>query len=303
MAVVTPAMAIGAAENAFRATSNEQMVALPISHLHFESPLADVHVKGGHRINDEFYVLKVASSHYENPKIGIPSSNGLMLVFDVKTGVPCALLNDEGWLTDYRTAAAGAVCAKLLARSHVKKIGIIGAGTQARFQLDLLREVVACREAVIWARRTEQAQQLAVPGFSCTVASSVEALCAECDLVVTTTPSRTPLIRPEFLRPGMHITAVGADAPGKQELDAGVFGNADVRAVDSKAQCFDYGDSASVVRTGLLSPDMFCEIGTLLERSDRARTNDDQITVADLTGLGAQDVELASAAYRALLNR
>jgi len=119
---------------------------------------------------------------------------------------------------------------------------------------------------------------------------------ARCNLIVTTTPSREPLLQAADIRPGTHLTAVGADGFGKQELAAELFGRAAVLAVDSRAQCFDHGDSSYALRQGVVPKERFVELGELIADRTLARTQDDQITIADLTGLAVQDIQIAKLA-------
>jgi ornithine cyclodeaminase len=299
-AAIRPIEVIAAVESGFVSYSKGEVTVPPVGHLEFERPRGDVHIKYGYRHGDTVFVIKVASSFYENPKIGLSSSSGLMMVFSALTGAPEVALLDEGFLTDFRTAAAGAVAAKYLAPSSVGAIGILGSGIQARFQLDLLRHVTACRQVFVWARDREKARALAVPGFTVTSVGSAAEVAAHCNLIVTTTPSREPLLQAADIRPGTHITAVGADGFGKQELPAELFGRAAVLAVDSRAQCLDHGDSSYAFRAGLVPKERFVELGELIVDRKLARTHDDQITIADLTGLAVQDIQIAKLACERL---
>jgi ornithine cyclodeaminase len=293
---------IQALEEGFAAYSKGEVNVPPVGYLRFASPPGDVHIKYGYRQGDEVFVIKVASGFYDNPKIGLSSSNGLMLVFSARTGIPVAALLDEGVLTDLRTAAAGAVAAKHLAPKSVNAIGIIGGGVQAGLQLDFLRYVTSCRRALVWARNREQAEALRVDGFAIEVASSVAELASQCNLIVTTTPAREPLVFAADIRPGTHITAVGADASGKQELDAELFRKAQVRAVDSRSQCFDHGDSVHALRAGAVVESKFVELGEVIAQPGLGRTSEQQITLADLTGLAMQDIEIAKLVCARLMN-
>lgn len=204
-------------------------------------------------------MVKIATGFYENSLHGLNSGSGLMLVFSARAGFPEAILLDEGYLTDARTA--GAVAARYLAPKRVHAIGIIGAGIQARMQLDFLRHVTDCRKAVVWARDPSKAAAFAVPGFSIEIANSTAALAACCNLIVTTTPSRAPLLCASAVRPGTHVTAVGADSPGKQEIDPALFVRADVRVVDSRVQCFEFGEAVYSLRAQPELREKFIELG------------------------------------------
>jgi ornithine cyclodeaminase len=293
---------IAALEEGFAAYSRGEVNVPPVGYLKMDAPPGDVHIKYGHRRGDDVFVIKIASGFYDNPKIGLSSGNGMMLVFSAKTGEPIATLLDEASLTDLRTAAAGAVAAKHLGPKSVTMIGIVGGGMQARLQLDFLRHVTTCRDAVVWARRPEQAKALRVDGFDIEVVPSVSDLARRCNLIVTTTPAREALLMAADVQPGTHVTAVGADAPGKQELDAALFRKAAVRAVDSRSQCFDHGDAFHALKAAVVAEKDFVELGEVIANPALGRSRQDQITIADLTGLAMQDIEIAKLVCAKLLS-
>jgi len=295
-AVLEHAEVIRAIEAGFRAYSRGQVVVPPVGSLAFEQPPGDLHIKYGVRRGAATFVIKVATNFYENPRQGLSSSSGMVMVFSAVTGFPVAIFFDGGYLTELRTAAAGAVAAKYLAPKHVRAIGVIGAGIQAHLQVDLLRQVTDCRRVVIWARDEAKARAFQVRGFTVEVADSPAAVLAACNLVVTTTPSPTPLLWANAVKPGTHITAVGADGFGKQELDAALIAAADIRAVDSRSQCFEYGDSAAALKSGLVTEQAFVELGEVIDDPARGRTDDVQVTIADLTGVAVQDIQIADLA-------
>lgn len=279
--------------------SENKTVVPPVGYLRFENGRADVHIKYGYLRDDDFYVIKIASGFYENPKIGLPSSNGLMLVFSQITGELLAILLDEGYLTDIRTAAAGAVAAKYLAPKKNDCIGIVGCGVQARLQLELLKEVTACRKTIVWGRNQEklnQYQEEMCGDFEVETTTEISNITENCQLIVTTTPSKSPLIFAEQIKKGTHITAVGADAEGKQELEAKIFELADIVVADSIVQCVDHGDLsyANIAKERLI------ELGKVVANSGLQRKNDEQITVADLTGVAVQDIQIAKYVYQKL---
>lgn len=281
----------GAIAEGFVAYSSGRTVVPPVGELRFDAPPGDVHIKYGYVRGAETYVVKIASGFYDNPLIGLPSSNGLMLVFAQKTGELRAVLLDEGLLTDVRTAAAGAVAAKHLAPPRVRAIGIVGTGIQARLQLLHLRDVVATREVFVFGRNADNVatyiRDMTAEGFVVHAASIAE-LCREADLVVTTTPATHPLILPEHVHAGLHITAVGADTPGKREL--GMLHLADRVVVDSLGQCRERGELASAE----VDPSRIVELGRVIAGA-AGRTHADDVTVCDLTGVAVQDVQIATA--------
>jgi ornithine cyclodeaminase len=292
-----------AIEAGFVAYSERRAEVPPVGVLRFTNPPGDVHIKYGYLHDDEFYVVKIASGFYENPSRGLPSGNGLMLLFSQNTGELTAVLLDEGYLTDLRTAVAGAIAAKYLAPGSVTRIGILGTGVQARLQLQLLRGVTPCREVMVWGRNAQRAAdykaEMERDGFAVAIAGDVSDVPRACNLIVTTTAATAPLILAADARPGTHITAVGADSAHKQELDAALFRTADVVVVDSVSQCADHGDLAHAVRAGLIRPNDVSELGAVIAGTAPGRTSQDQLTIADLTGVAVQDMQIAKAVHHA----
>lgn len=281
--------------------SANKVVVPPVGYLGFRNPPGDVHIKYGYIRDEDFYVVKIASGFYENPKIGLPSSNGLMLVFSQETGELLSILLDEGYLTDIRTAAAGAVAARYLAPKNINCIGIAGCGVQARLQLQLLKEITTCRLVIVWGRNREKLvrykEDMTKYGFEIQTADDISEVTENCQLIVTTTPATTPLFFAAHVKKGTHITAVGADAAGKQELDSMIFGLADVVVADSETQCVDHGELAAAVKSGTISRERILELGTIISNPELGRRNDEQITVADLTGVAVQDIQIAKYVY------
>jgi ornithine cyclodeaminase len=290
-------------EAGFVLYSGGHVVVPPVGFLHFDQPPGDVHIKYGFVTGDDIYVLKMASGFYDNPELDLPVSNGLLLVFSQKTGQLKLILLDECWLTDMRTAAAGAVAAKHLAPDNVHHIGIVGTGVQARLQLEMLREVIDCQSCFIWGRDASKAQRMiedlqaseAVQswGLDLKVATDIDELVSQCNLIVTTTSAREPLIRADQVRKGTHVTAMGSDDHGKQELEAGLLAKADRVVADSVSQCVDHGECFYAVRGGQVEESSILELGNVIRDPAIGRTGEDQITVVDLTGVAIQDIQIA----------
>jgi ornithine cyclodeaminase len=290
-------------EAGFVLYSEAKVVVPPVGFLHFEQPPGDVHIKYGFVTGDDFYVLKMASGFYNNPDLGLPVSDGLLLVFSQKTGQLKLILLDECWLTDMRTAAAGAVAAKHLAPNTIHHIGIVGTGVQARMQLELLKSVVDCQSCFIWGRDPSKVQRTiedlkareAIQGWGLELktATEIDELVSECNLIVTTTSAREALIRADQVRKGTHITAMGSDDLGKQELEAELLAKADRVVADSISQCVDHGECFHAVKDNKIKEDSILELGNVIKNPELGRINEDQITVADLTGVAIQDIQIA----------
>ncbi len=263
----------------------------------------EFHVKGAHLQGAPYAVFKVASGFWANPARGLPTSSGLMIAFDATTGFPAALLLENGYLTDLRTGAAGGVAANYLANPVVEKVAIIGSGVQARYQLRAVAHIRQLEGRVaVWSRDREHAEtyareMVAELDIDVGVAPDVEVALRNAGLVITTTPSREPLIEAAWLSRGVHINAVGSDAPDKQELNVSVLARADIVIADRLNQCSRLGEIHHAVAAGILDlDDVAGELGDLIIGRAPGRTSDDQITVCDLTGVGVQDAAIASLA-------
>ncbi len=273
----------------------------PVGYLQMRAQNADCHVKFGHVSGHELFVVKVATGFYDNPKNGLSASNGAMLALSAETGALIAVLCDEGWLTDLRTGVGGALVTLQLCRQDSRHFGIVGTGTQARQQIQCLHDLTKTPISfAVWGRNTRNARALSLDfarqSIEVVVEENLEALCRRSDVLITTTPSRNPIVRAEWIRPGTHITAIGADAPGKQELDSEIFKRVSCVAVDSLEQCIDHGEISAAVAQGHLDPRRCIQIGCILSGQSVGRLSDNDITVADLTGVATQDIGIVRAA-------
>jgi ornithine cyclodeaminase len=227
----------------------------------------------------------------------------MMVLLSSRTGLVQALLLDNGYLTDMRTAAAGAVAAKHLSRENASVAAIFGAGMQAQLQLEALTLVRPIREARIWARDADKAQSVAADlagklGFPVTAILDARGAMTGADLIVTTTPSETPIIEAGWLEPGQHLTAMGSDAEHKNEIDPAAIASADVYIADSLKQTRRLGELHHAIDAGLVAADaVFAELGQIVAGRAPGRTRNDQITIADLTGTGIQDTAIATLAF------
>ncbi|MFK7803589.1 MAG: ornithine cyclodeaminase family protein [Anaerolineae bacterium] len=289
----------------FGAYSAGRSVVPPVGELIFSEPPGEVHIKYGYIKNDDYYVIKIASGFFENHKLGLPNSNGMMLLFSQKTGELIAVLADEGYLTDVRTAVAGAIAAQYLAPQKVEKIGIVGTGIQARLQLEYLKGVVNCTDVLVSGRSEEKLaaykDDMEQAGFSVETTTNPDDVASSCNLIVTTTPATEPLIRMAALNTsGVHITAMGSDTPHKQEIDADILASADLIVADSIPQCMARGEIFKALEAGVIKTESLVELGHFVLRQHPGRTEEDQLTIADLTGVAVQDIAITKAVYEAL---
>ena len=292
-----------AIEEGFVAYSEGRAVVPPVGELILDDPPGDVHIKYGYINKDDYFVIKIASGFHDGIKLGL-SPDGLMLVFSQKTAKLECILLDECHLTNVRTAAAGAVVAKYLAPKKVERIGVFGAGVQGKMQVEALLPIVDCREVVVWGTGEEEleAYREAMSGLGLEIETTENGgeIAATCNLIVTSTPSRTPHLRAEQIREGTHITAMGADTQEKQELDPEILRKADLVVADSIEQCRVRGEIYHALKAGVLKDGDAVELGKVIADPALQRTDDSQITVADLTGVAVQDIQISKAVYQIL---
>jgi ornithine cyclodeaminase len=301
--LLDPEACIAAMERAFAAYSTGQAVLPSVIHLDVPERQGEIHIKAGYIRGGAYYAAKIVSGFPNNPQLGLSANDGMVVVFDAQTGAPCAFLLDNGFITDLRTGAAGACAAKHLARKHIRTVAVIGTGGQARYQVEMLALVRNFAEVRIWGRDSYKAQACAedlgkrrgIPACNFAVTESVEAAVEDADLVITVTASRQPLLRAEWLSPGVTVIALGSDAPDKQELDADVLARADKIVADSVPQCLRLGEIHHAVASGTIPKDkIYAEFGEITAGLKPGRTSDEEIIVCDLTGVGVQDVAAAS---------
>lgn len=294
--------AVTCVEQGFVALAGGKVVMPPILSMAIAEHNGEVDVKTAYVPGIASFAVKMSPGFFDNPKIGLPSTSGLMVLFSAETGVLEALLLDNGYLTDVRTAAAGAVAALHLARPDASRAVIVGAGIQARLQLKALTLVRNITGAVIWARDPGKAASTAAGltaelGIDVVPSSDLEGAVRSGDIVVTTTPATAPLIRAEWLRPGQHVTAMGSDQDHKNELDPACLSLADLYVPDRQSQTERLGELRSAIAAGLIAADRrFSELGTIAAGQAIGRSNNQQITIVDLTGTGVQDTAIATLA-------
>ena len=295
LTVLDESAALAAVASGFQRHARGEAEVPPPMHLAFADPPGDCHVKAAAVAGEEVFVLKLASSFSGNCAHGMAANNGFMAVVSAKTGELLALLHDRGQLTDLRTAMAGAIAAHAIAGSRRDTLGVVGTGTQARLQAKWIARHLGCRSILVWGRHAGRAAALAADlGAQAVV---LEELCARADIIATTTPATEPLLTAPMLRPGARIVAVGADSPGKRELDVEILTRARI-VVDSRAQCVDHGEAGWAVRAGLVDAASLVELGALLAAPIAFR--DEETVVADLTGVAIQDLEIAKSVWKRL---
>jgi len=298
-AVTLDTKAVDVIEKAFAALASGDVVMPPVLSMALHDANGEVDVKTAYIPGFDGFAIKVSPGFFDNPKLGLPSLNGLMVLFSATTGMVNAVFLDNGYLTDIRTAAAGAVAARHLAPENVTTAGVIGSGLQARLQIQAAHLVRPFRTVLVCGRDLERAKACAQDisaslGIRASVEANPQALVAQSQLVVTTTPARDPVIRTDWLHSGLHITCMGSDQPGKNEIDAAALMAADAYICDRVSQCETSGELEAALAAGVWTRGTPAELGEVITGKAAGRQSQDDITICDLTGTGAQDTAIAT---------
>ena len=292
-----------AVASAFTALARGEVIMPPILRIDVDEHNGEVDVKSAYMRGLNGFAVKIASGFFDNPTRGLPSTSGMMNLFDSSTGRLVAVHLDNGYLTDVRPAAAGAVAAEHLAPREARTVGVVGAGAQARMQIQALKQVRDFSNLLVWARDGAKARRYAdemadLLGVAVAVCEGVEPLVRQSDIVVTATPATSPLIEAAWLHSGLHITAMGSDAEHKNELAPGVMAAADLVVCDSTAQCLRLGELHHAVAAGAMAEEApVVELGQITGGRHPGRGRADEVTVCDLTGTGVQDTAIALLAF------
>ena len=289
-------------EEAFISLSKGKTVMPPIMRIDIEKYHGESDVKAAYVEGLDSFAIKIASGFFDNPKLGLPSSNGLMVLLDSETGVIKSVLLDEGYLTDTRTAIAGAIAAKYLSNQDACNLGIIGAGIQARLQLKAILLVRKINKINVWARDKDKVNQFADSlkdlKIEINISKSCKDLASGSDIIITTTPSKIPLLEFDWIKRGTHITAMGSDAEQKNELHPTMIKLCDKYVPDSQAQTTILGELHHAIKENIILPgDKFDNLGSIIIDPSLGRKNKDDITICDLTGTGVQDTAIARYTY------
>ncbi|SFD69612.1 cyclodeaminase [Roseivivax sediminis] len=285
-------------EAAFAALAGGEVVMPPVMSMALHEANGEVDVKTAYIPGFDGFAVKVSPGFFDNPKLGLPSLNGLMILFSARTGLVQAVFLDNGYLTDIRTAAAGAVAARHLAPEDVTTAGVIGTGVQARLQMRAVHLVRPFERVLVWGRDAQRATECAADlkaalGVQAEVCTDAETLVRRSQLVVTTTPATDPVLKADWLHPELHVTAMGSDQEGKQELEAACLTRADLYVCDRVSQAEKMGELRAARAAGT-APEDPAELGQIVTGARPGRQAPGDITIADLTGTGAQDTAIAS---------
>jgi ornithine cyclodeaminase/alanine dehydrogenase-like protein (mu-crystallin family) len=297
-------VAIAAVERGFRALGlREASLPDPLV-MELREQQAEVHVKGAHLAGARYIVLKVATGFYRNRARGLPSGDGMFLLLDAQTGTPELLLEEHGYLTDFRTAAAVALTLKYLAPQNAHEALLIGAGALARLTARAMLAQMPLARLTIWNRSPERAAALArelAQVVDTRIAPALESAVRDNRVIVTATASTVPLVMAPWVATGTHVTSVGTGSPEKIELEPALLARADKLVADRVFQTERYGNLHHALAAGVMTRDkVYAELGDLAAGRLAGREATDEITVADLTGVGVQDAAIAQAVVEAL---
>jgi ornithine cyclodeaminase len=299
--------AVSVIEDAFVALGQNRITIPGNFLMHLPRGRGEVAVKGAYLQDAPYYVIQVGSHFYKNLAQNLPPDSGLIVVFDADTGFPAALLIDNGYITHVRAGIAGALAAKYLANTPIHTVGVVGSGKQAFIQLKALLTVRTADLVVVWGRTPLEADAFARRivedhNVNIEIASTIAEVVRNADVLITATPSTEPIIRGEWLKPGVHITAVGSNSPTKQECHLDVLQRADVILVDNFEQCSTSGEIHHGLAAGIITRDSIQgNLSQLMLNSIPGRTEREQITLVDLTGLDWQDTVIATLALEKAL--
>jgi ectoine utilization protein EutC len=296
--------AVDTVERAFLALHDGGVVMPPVLSMALPAVNGEVDVKTAYLPGFDGFAIKVSPGFFDNPKRGLPSLNGLMILFSAETGLVQALFLDNGYLTDVRTAAAGAVAARHMAPGTVETAGVLGTGVQARLQIAAARLVRPFTRVLVWGRNPDGAAETALGiaadlGIDARPEPDPARLVGASQLVVTTTPAREPILKADWLHPGLHVTAMGSDQAEKNELDPAALARADLYVADRASQAAALGELRTALASGHWIGGTPAELGAVVAGAVAGRPSPDAVTICDLTGTGAQDTAIATHALAA----
>jgi ornithine cyclodeaminase len=292
-----------AMKNAFVQYSLGNAQIPPVGELIMDDPEGEVHIKYGYLKGGKHYVIKIASGFPGNEQLGLIPGQGMMLLFNLTTGEPEAILIDDANLTVIRTGIAGAIASQALCNKNIKDALIVGTGVQARYQARYLCDIMSINKLSIWGRDTDKAKMakddLADLNIEIETQSNLEESVKASRLIITTTSAKEPILKAGWIQPGTHITSVGSDTPEKCELDFNILSKADIIIADSIEQNLIRGEIHQAIKNKAIDVSQLIEIGEIFDGTKTGRTTEGQISIVDLTGVAIQDLVIAEAVLSA----
>ncbi len=293
-------------ERAFRQHGLGRVQMPPKSYLYYTAYNGDLRTMPAYLEEEDITGVKIVNVHPGNPARGLPTVMALIVLISPETGAPVAIM-DGTYLTDIRTGAAGGIAAKYLARKDSKIIGMVGAGNQAKTQLAALCEVFEPELVKITSRTKESCvgfirDMKEVVPCEIQYKDKIEEVC-DCDILVTTTPSRKPIVKAQWVKEGTHINAIGADAVGKEELDPELLIRSKI-VVDDIVQALHSGEvNVPLSKHYISENDIHAQLGEVIAGLKPGRTSEEEITIFDSTGLAIQDVATAHLVYERAISQ
>lgn len=299
--LITIPQALRISEQAFKAHGQNKVQMPAKIYLHLNNYRGDFRAMPAYLEKPQACGIKWVNVHPENKKHGLPSVMALIILNDPKTGIPLAVMEGT-FITNLRTGAAGGIAAKYLARKDSSRIALIGCGAQAQTQLMALNEIFNIKTVFLYDCLKNQTtvflKKTRHLGLKMTVSGSIQDCVREADIVVTTTPSHRPILKAQWINKGTHINAIGADAPGKEELEAPLLKRAKI-VVDDIAQACHSGEINVPIAKGIFkSTDIHASLGEIIAGRKKGRTSPEEITIFDSTGLAILDIAAADYVYR-----
>lgn len=310
MQVIEMKPTIEAVERVYTLKCQGETVVWPTTFYVFEEGNSDMDIKSGYLPGEKIFGHKTVSFFGSNRDKGLPTLVGIINVFDAATGCLLGIL-EGAYITGVRTGAAGAIGAKYLARKDSETLFILGAGNQAAYQIaacitefpklkkvyvaDVINPENAERFVAGISARLKEEFGIDASSIDFSAAKDLSEAVPDSDIVITVTPSRAPVIKKEWVRPGMHFSCIGSDAEGKEEIEPEIFENAKV-FVDDPYHCVEAGEIEIPIKKGILSEDAITEIGSVILGQSKGRTSEDDITVFDATGMALLDIAAAKVA-------
>ena len=292
-----------AMKNAFVQYSLGNAQIPPVGELIMDDPEGEVHIKYGYLKGGKHYVIKIASGFPGNEQLGLIPGQGMMLLFNLTTGEPEAILIDDANLTVIRTGIAGAIASQALCNKNIKDALIVGTGVQARYQARYLCDIMSINKLSIWGRDKDKAKMakddLADLNIEIETQSNLEESVKASRLIITTTSAKEPILKAGWIQPGTHITSVGSDTPEKCELDFNILSKADIIIADSIEQNLIRGEIHQAIKNKATDVSQLIEIGEIFDGTKTGRTTEGQISIVDLTGVAIQDLVIAEAVLSA----
>ena len=301
-AILSMKETIEVVEEAFKAKSTGNVQMPPKLYLFYRKYDGDLRVMPSYLEGLDLTGVKIVNVHPHNPeKFGMPSVMAMIVLIDPKNGLPYAIM-DGTWITAMRTGAAGGIAVKYLARKDSKTAGCVGSGRQALTQLMALKEFLNLERVCVWSHDPQSLatfiEETKYMGITIKPVNRIEDAVKGMDIVTTTTPVTEPLVKAEWISDGTHINAIGADAPGKEELEPVILKKAKV-VIDDWEQAFHSGEINVPLSKGIITQsDIYAELGDVVANKKEGRTSSEEITIFDSTGLSIQDISTADLVYR-----